>query len=491
MRDASMRSRTCDRLRAAVLCAGFLLVIGVAGCSRQDEPGGAAPGHPASTPFDRDALVGMAKPTGLKVLLVGIDGASFGVMRPLIAQGKLPTFQRLIEEGTSGVLKSQRPMWSPAIWTTIVTGKDREEHGILGFRVHEADGRVRLVNANDRRVLALWNITPLFRIRNGWVSFWATWPAEWLNGWMVSDRLAVSRWTEWWGGIPGEGLTYPAALREPLQALVVDPLKPPMTEIDELVAFTDAERDAFLAFRKPIKKHGSSVFKFSYCSQRSYENIALHMLRRTGQPDLLGVFLIANDPICHTFWHYYRPQDFRGVDHDVAGRLGALVPNIYVHNDRYLARLLAELDDDTVVIIVSDHGFQSSGILPTPTPADAASVDPEALERIGAVTKGNSGIHHIDGVFIACGGPVKQGGTTTASVADVTPTVLALLGLPVAKDMSGRALESIFEAGFLAAHPVQTIDSYEPYVDRSRPAVASGSGEGAVVDQLKALGYVE
>lgn len=72
-------------------------------------------------------------PTGDRVVLVGIDGATWDVIRPLAAAGKLPTFARLPSEGWSAPLRSMEPMVSPALWTTIATGKTPARHGIAGF----------------------------------------------------------------------------------------------------------------------------------------------------------------------------------------------------------------------------------------------------------------------------------------------------------------------------------------------------------------------
>ena len=59
----------------------------------------------------------------------------------------------------------------------------------------------------------------------------------------------------------------------------------------------------------------------------------------------------------HTFWHFYEPDRYPSVDPDEASRLGKLIPNLYGHNDRFLARLLAKVDENTVILVVSDHGF--------------------------------------------------------------------------------------------------------------------------------------
>jgi len=424
-----------------------------------------------------------------KVLILGIDVATFSIIHPLISQGRLPHIKKLIEGGSYGILKSELPMMSPALWTTIATGVGRQEHGIKEFINKDDRANPKLYDSNDRHVSALWNWMGLFRKTTGFVSWWASWPAEPVNGWMISDRMARSRWTEWTNADRSQNLTFPIGLADELKPLSVYASDPPMEEIHKLVQLTESEEKEFLAAEKPIRRHGLSVFKFSYCEQRSYENISLYLLDK-GQPDLTGVFLISNDPISHTFWHFYEPDKFENVNPQDAKRLGQLIPNIYIHNDQFLEKLLQKLDSDTIVMIVSDHGFEASGELPKDISAEEFDgLRAEAVEK-GVVAIGQSGQHSIDGVIIAYGGPIRKGIKINASIFDVTPTVLALMGLPVGKDMKGRVLEEIIDPEFLAQYPIQTITSYEDLIGKARGSSSGRANEQEIIDKLRALGYI-
>ena len=70
-----------------------------------------------------------------KILLFGMDGATWRIMQPMFEQGRLPNLQRLCKIGTSGVLQSLEPMISPAIWTSIASGKLPDKHGVWDFVV--------------------------------------------------------------------------------------------------------------------------------------------------------------------------------------------------------------------------------------------------------------------------------------------------------------------------------------------------------------------
>jgi predicted AlkP superfamily phosphohydrolase/phosphomutase len=479
-----MRFRPKSRGLGWATAAYAVVFVSMAGGCRREET--------AETP----AIFRQAHACNLKVLVVGIDGATFDIIEPMAASGKLPTMQRLMESGSHAPLRSEDPMLSPAIWTTIATGRHRHEHGILDFvaKKRGTPEHPALVTSFDRQTLAIWNIVSPFQKTVGVVGWWVTWPAEPVRGFLVSDRLAHDRWEAWTDESATKYFTSPPELFDEIKGLVVDPQKPPMEEIDALAEWSPSEREELLAAERPILFHGPSVFKFGYCAQRTYENIALHLLTR-GQPDLSMVFLISVDPVCHTFWHHYRPEQFGlPADDEASRRLGRLIPNLYEHNDRYLQELLARVDKDTVVFIVSDHGFMGSGKLPGETTVnDLRIVGIDRREELDRpVNVGMTGIHHIDGVLIAAGGPIVKGAkfTSQPTIADVTPTILALMGLPVAEDMPGRVLEELVEPSYWAAHPIRTIESYEDYIDRAALITAAQADDTERTEYLRALGYI-
>ncbi|MCE9592863.1 MAG: alkaline phosphatase family protein [Planctomycetes bacterium] len=436
-------------------------------------------------------------PSGLKIVLIGIDGATWDVIDPMLDTGELPTFAGLIQRGSRAPLESQTPILSPCIWTTIATGRNRKDHGIFRFRstTTTAD-RPRLMATTDRTAPAIWNMVTSFGVGVGVVGWWVTWPAEAVEGFIVSDRMAYSRWTTWTDGAKARYLTHPENLAERLKSLVVDPVKaPPVDELFALADFNEAERAEILAVDRPIPFHAPSVFKFGYCEQRTYERIATELYSHS-QPSLSLLFLVAVDPISHTYWHLFKPNAFGpGVDADQARRLGKLVPAIYRHDDRYLGELLPKFDANTVVIVVSDHGFKASGKLPGASKEiDYNAVGIARIEELDdPVNIGQSGVHDLDGVLFAAGGPILRGAAlkTKATVLDVTPTVLALLGLPIARNMPGRVLEEWIDPAFLVAHPITTIDAYE---SRCKPTVFGADADvddSGRTELLNSLGYTD
>src|SRR6266542_3226350 len=139
------------------------------------------------------------------VILIGLAGA-----------GRMPNLARLVREGRSLVLKSFVPILSPVVWTTIATGMTPDLHGVLDFQeVDPQTGASVPISGRSRRLPAVWNVASAEGLRVGVVGWWATHPAEEVNGFFVSDRassilLEGSR----------DSLAYPPALGEGVGHLI-------------------------------------------------------------------------------------------------------------------------------------------------------------------------------------------------------------------------------------------------------------------------------
>ena len=97
-----------------------------------------------------------AKP---RVLVVGLDGATFDVMKPLVAEGQLPNLGRLMDQGSHGVLRSTHPPITPSAWTSFATGKNPGSHGLFDFQRVEPDTYAFVpVPANQHGQRTLWGI---------------------------------------------------------------------------------------------------------------------------------------------------------------------------------------------------------------------------------------------------------------------------------------------------------------------------------------------
>src|SRR3989454_4079926 len=167
-----------------------------------------------------------ANPSTERIVVLGLDGVDPRIVDLLMAEGKMPNFARLRQEGAYGRLLSSEPMLSPILWTTIATGKPPEEHGIGHFvAVNEKTGEQLPVTSGMRRVKALWNILSDAGRSVAVVGWWATWPAETIRGTIVSDHLCYHfLFPE---GSTGSqdftGVTFPPDLVRSLASLVKKP----------------------------------------------------------------------------------------------------------------------------------------------------------------------------------------------------------------------------------------------------------------------------
>src|SRR5437867_1769339 len=157
---------------------------------------------------------------GVKVVLVGLDAADWQIIDPLAAAGRLPTLARLKRTGAWANLRSMDPTLSPLLWTTVATGKPPEEHGVLDFLALDPKTGLRVpVSSAAREVKALWNFFTEAGRSCGIVAWWATYPAEAVNGRLVSDRVAYSLFATP-GGPPPPGAVFPEAYGEEVGRLV-------------------------------------------------------------------------------------------------------------------------------------------------------------------------------------------------------------------------------------------------------------------------------
>jgi len=129
--------------------------------------------------------------TDTRLLIVGLDGADWLILDPLLEQGKMPNLRRLIDHGVRAKLLTISPMLSPVIWTTIATGVEPGRHGILDFLVQKPDGTGRQpVTSLQRRTPTFWEMLGDAGATVGVVGWWATWPAGPVNGYLVTERIA-------------------------------------------------------------------------------------------------------------------------------------------------------------------------------------------------------------------------------------------------------------------------------------------------------------
>lgn len=418
--------------------------------------------------------VSLAPIAGTRVLLIGLDGADWRVMDPLLAQGKLPNLERLLAAGVRVRLKTVDPVLSPVVWTTAATGFLPSEHGILDFLVTDVRTGERVpVTSRHRRVKAVWNLLDEAGVPVGVIGWWATWPAEPVDGFIVTDRVAyqVVGQARADDGDPS-GKTFPPDLFRRILPLVVPP-----------ESITDADLVPFIRIGGPggepvwpaRSENRLDEFRAVLAATRTYEGVVMALASGGLQP-FEAVYFEGIDTTSHLFMPFRPPRRPQISEADYS-RFSGAVDAFYVYQDGILGRLLEKTSPDTNILVLSDHGFRCDGDRP---------VRESRIEYSTAALW-----HRRYGILIASGPAFREGAQVSeASILDVAPTVLAVYGLPVGEDMQGRPIVDLFKPGFLREHPVRYRPTWETGRSASWPEASDPAGDKALKEKLLSLGYL-
>jgi predicted AlkP superfamily phosphohydrolase/phosphomutase len=552
-----------------------------------------------------------------KVALLGLDGATFYLLRPWMEDGTLPHLANLQKRGASGVLASTVPPVTPTAWSTCITGVNPGKHGVFDFR----DSPLRhpdrpLLSLSSIRAPRLWQLLNGAGKKTVILNVPMTYPPEAVDGCMVSGMMTPG---------PEANYTYPPELKAEIRREIGDYLP----DID--LPKYDAERyEDALAYLDLIRKS---------FSQR--EKLFFHLMENQPWDFFMGVFILP-DRLQHVFWKYLDPETgLYGTE--IAQRLRGAVIDCYRLMDDFIGRLVERLSSDTLLLVMSDHGFgptqawinvstwleqqgllkirgrvalqrrllyhavglnevgwlkrlipqslqararkrvrqtksafrtdvqvtldwdrtqaffpsipaqgiyinverDGAGIVPPGKVYEAlrarlrdsllALKDPATGERIvdsvqyreevyhgpetpyapdlffvarnysylgrpmfggreviRSSTQVPNGFHRPDGIFLAHGPHVTSGRAVTGShIADITPTILYSLGLPVPKEMDGKPLSEIFEADFQPEKKGQEVSATEsPQPPEGTPSEGYRPEEASAIEKrLRALGY--
>jgi predicted AlkP superfamily phosphohydrolase/phosphomutase len=122
----------------------------------------------------------------MRVLVLGLDGADHELVDALLAEGKLPTLDRLRREGAYGPLRSTIPAVTPTAWSSFLTGLNPAGHGIFNFSTNPNRSPQRVESAASRAGTPLWRRLGAGGIRSAFVTIPFTYPAEAIDGIVVT-----------------------------------------------------------------------------------------------------------------------------------------------------------------------------------------------------------------------------------------------------------------------------------------------------------------
>jgi predicted AlkP superfamily phosphohydrolase/phosphomutase len=267
----------------------------------------------------------------MNVTVLGLDGATLDLIRPCVERGELPGFARLLREGAWGALRSTIPCDSPAAWTSFATGVNPGRHGVFGFMARRRGAYQYDIGSSALfRSPALWEIASRQGLRVGVLNVPFTYPPQPVNGYMVGGMMTPDRHS---------AFTWPPELRDELLREFPDyPLSHRLGRMQSGVPGATLVRD--------------------YAATIAARERAMDWLAAKYAPDLsIAVFTVL-DRLQHFLW---ADMDARHPAHDPAGprERREAIAAAYARLDGVVARALERAGRDSLVIVLSDHGFES------------------------------------------------------------------------------------------------------------------------------------
>lgn len=271
------------------------------------------------------------------VFMIGWDGATFDLIRPWVAEGKLPNIARLMEKGVHGPLRSTIPPWTFPAWTSFMTGKNPGKHGIFDFlRSRPGTYDLEFVNGSHRRARTFWDLLSAAGRKVISISVPCTFPPEPVNGIMISGF-----------DFPGEG---------PGSFVDARGMHPPEL-YDELCATVGPHPIDAPIINEINQGRMDLVLERVLATLRQKAATAKYLMKHHPW-DCFMILFGESDGTGHQFWKYCDPKSPLFVDQP---ELRDSILRVYQELDRQAGELLALLPADATVLMMSDHGFGGVG----------------------------------------------------------------------------------------------------------------------------------
>jgi len=253
----------------------------------------------------------MVKMSRTKLVLIGIDGCSFNILKPLVKDGCLPTFEEIMKEGCHSPLISTLPFNTLPAWTSIFTGVNPGKHGITDGIIRE-NGQYKFVNYKYRMVDSLWAILNRYGLNQIIVNEPVTYPPEKINGIMLTGFLTPPQ---------SKNFAHPQSI---------------MDEINKVCH--NYEPDLPLGFEEVIAKDKNEGFRMISSFAEKIFQAAMYLAKNYDW-DMLSITFTSTDRLQH--FYFYDSKYIR--EH-------------YQLLDKFINTIIS-IENEANVIIVSDHGF--------------------------------------------------------------------------------------------------------------------------------------
>lgn len=305
-----------------------------------------------------------------RVLVIGLDGATFDLVDPWVKAGHLPNLTKLMQEGSYGNLRSVMPVLSSAAWSSFMTGLNPGNHGVYDFARRDPDtNNLRVVNRTHIHGSSLWRLAGQQGLKSVVVNVPMTYPPEEINGIMITGLGTPNNKT----------FTYPGHLSKQLRQKGY--------AVNKLLAYKPGREKAFL--------------KEVYDQTQKMTELCLELIHK--EPwDFFMVVYRDTDELSHYYWRFM-DSSHPWYDPDQKEFKDAIL-DYYKYLDKGIGELVSEAGDGVTVIIVSDHGggplyrdvllnewLKQKRYLKLKMPEGSGEVSKRILSRLG-ITRSNISI---------------------------------------------------------------------------------------------------
>ncbi|EHP86159.1 alkaline phosphatase family protein [Methanotorris formicicus] len=262
-----------------------------------------------------------------KLLIIGLDGATWDILMPLIKMKKLSTLEKLVKNGSWGILESTVPPVTGSAWLAIATGKTPGKTGIIDF-LNKKDDSYKLypTTSSDFKGHSFWDYLSKANKKVGIFNYPMLYPPYKVNGFMISGL----------GSSPDDDISYPPALKEELEYVT--------GKYEIYVDYHNKKYENLDLFISDLNNFLEKFEKWIY------------YLVKNKEWDTLFLVFSATDWVQHIMWRHiddshplYEPK--------VSPKYKKEFIKFWQRIDKILGNLLRMVKDDTIVFLVSDHGF--------------------------------------------------------------------------------------------------------------------------------------
>lgn len=261
-----------------------------------------------------------------RVLIIGLDGATFDIIKPMVDAGKLPTFTKLMKKGAWGPLRSTVPPLTAPAWSSFMTGVNPGKHGVFNFYTQPKPGTYTtgMISGLTIKARRIWHY--LEKERVGLIDIPMTYPPEKINGCMISG----------WPVPSDESIfTHPPALHTEI-----------IREIGEYM------------IDRTLSNHGGSMIDrlaalYRYTEMR--RDASLYLMKEKGPFDFFMVVFRSTDLLQHGAFKFH-DEEYAAKHKELTRKFKCLIAQFYERIDTIMADIMEAMGEDAVTIVMSDHG---------------------------------------------------------------------------------------------------------------------------------------